>query len=156
MTGRLHTWLMLTAAVALIVPALSGSHEALAAGDVRVQVTQIKASNAGDEAVDPALGDLGERLKRKYRYRNFKLVGSNSQSVAQGGSASYSLANGMTLTVKVTSVEGKNIGLTLTVSKGAAVVTSFSVRSRNRATFLANVPWGQDVLILAIRPTLGR
>ena len=148
MTERTYSWVVPAAAL-LFVLALSGSHEALAAGDVRVRVTQIKASNAGDEAVDPAMGDLGARLKAKYRYRN-------SQSVAQGGSASYSLANGMTLTVKVTSVEGNNIGMSLTISKGGGAVTSFSVRSRNGATFLANVPWGQDVLILAIRPTLAR
>ena len=70
MTGRYYSWLVATA-VLLFVLGLSGSREGLAAQDVRVQVTQIKASNVGDDAVDPALGDLGERLKTKYRYRNF-------------------------------------------------------------------------------------
>ena len=155
MTERGYSWFVLTAAL-LFVLGLSGSREALAAGDVRVRVTQIKASNVGGDAVDRALGDLGRRLKAKYRYRNFTLVGVNSQSVGQGKSASYSLANGMTLTVKVISVEGNNIGLALTISKGGGAVTAFSVRSRNGATFLTNVPWGQDMLILAIRTTLAK
>ena len=155
MTERTYSWLVPMAAL-LFVLGLSGSHEALAAEDVRVQVTQIKASNVGDDAVDPALGDLGERLKAKYRYRNFKLVGVNSQSVGQGRSASYALANGMTLTVKVASVDGNNIGLGLTIREDGGAVTSFSVRLRNGATFLTNVPWGQDVLILAIRPTVAK
>ena len=154
MTGRNYWFVMLTVAV-LLVSGLFGSRDCLAADKVRVRVTQIKASNNNGDAVDPALGGLGKRLKRKYRYRSFKLVTAKSQSIGQGASASYALANGMTLAVKVVSVDGKTIGLSVTISKGGAAVTAFTVRSRNDATFLTNVPWGQDLLILAIRPTLG-
>jgi len=120
-----------------------------AAQDVAIQVTQVKASNAGGDVVDPALGDLGDKLKEKYRYRNFKLVGSTSHSAAKGGSADYALANGMTLTVKGVSVAENTVELNLSIPG----VTAFTVKARNGATFLTSVPWDKDVLVLAIRPS---
>ena len=143
--------MMFVAALVVMLGVLDSS-VCLGATGARVRVTQIKASNDGGDSVDPALGDLGRRLKRKYRYRNFKLVGSSTQSVGQGHSRAYKLANGMILKVKLVSVEGNTVKLGLTISKGGGTVTSFTVNARNGATFLANVPWGRDLLILAIRP----
>ena len=152
MSGR--TWLLLVVLVGVLaVPALLGSSECRAA-DVGIQVTQVKAGNEGTDSVDPALGDLGAKLKEKYRYRNFKLIGSTSRSAAEGGSANYALANGMSLTIKVVSVKGTTAELSVSITQGGAPVTSFTVKVLSGATFLANVPWGKDILILAIRPSM--
>lgn len=123
------------------------------AAEAGIHVTQVKASNDGPESVDPALGELGQKLKEKYRYRNFKLAGSTSRSAAEGHSTEFSLANGMNLSVKVISVKGNTVELNLAITQGAQSIQTLKMSPRSGATFLISVPWGKDLLVLAIRPT---
>jgi hypothetical protein len=134
------------------VPALLRPQECLAA-EVTVQVTQIKASNEGGESVDPALRDLGERVKKQYPYRNFKLVGTASHPAGEERAAEFQLANGMTLAAKLLSVRGNNIELDVSISQGTRPLPSFKVKVVSGGTFLTSFPWGKDLLILALRPT---
>lgn len=145
--------IMFVAALVVMLGVLD-SNVCLAVTGARVRVTQIKASNDGGDSVDPALGDLGRRLKRKYRYRNFKLAGSDAQSIGQGQLAIYKLANGMTLKVKLISVKKDTVKLSISFVQGNKVVNSFTAGVRNGATFLTSIPWGRDRLILAIRVML--
>ena len=145
MTQR--TWWMVVFA-GIMLWWVAGPTSRCEAAEVNVHLTQVKASNEGPESVDPALGDLGQRLKEKYRYQNFKLVGTSSRATGEGASAEFELANGMRLIVKVVAVKGNNIELNLAVGS----VASFTVNVRNGGTFLTTVPWGKDMLVLAIRP----
>ena len=145
--------MMFVAALVVMLGVLDSS-VCLGATGAQVRVTQIKASNDGNDSVDPALGDLGRRLKKKYRYRNFKLVGSSTQSVGQGHSRAYKLANGMILMVKLLSVEKDTVKLSISFVKGGNVAHSFTAGARNGATFLSSISWGRDRLILAIRVRL--
>ena len=145
--------MMFVAALVLVLGVLDSS-VCLGATGARVRVTQIKASNDSGDFVDPTLGALGRRLKRKYRYRNLKLVGSGSQTVGQGQSAVYGLANGMSLKVKLLSVEKDTVKLNISFVKGDNVVNSFTAGVRDGATFLTSIPWDRDLLILAIRVRL--
>jgi hypothetical protein len=143
----LWTMMLLTGLAGLVL--LSAPSISYAA-DVAIAVTQVKASAEGPDFVDPALGDLGSQVKKQVPGKNFKLVGTASQSAAEGKSTDFVLANGMSLTVKVLSVKDKTIKLNLSIPN----VVSLSVDVRNNATFLTNVPWGKDKLVLAIRPSL--
>lgn len=145
--------MMFVAALVVMLGVLDSS-VCLGVTGARVRVTQIKASNDGNDSVDPALGDLGRRLKRKYRYRNFKLVGSSTQSVGKGQARAYRLANGMVLMVKFLSVEKDTVKLSISFVKGGKVVNSFTAGARNGATFLTSISWDRDLLILAIRARL--
>ncbi len=145
---------MMFVAALVVLLGVVDSNVCLGATGARVRVTQIKASNDGGDSVDPALGSLGRRLKRKYRYRNFKLRASGTRSVGQGQSIPYKLVNGMVLKVKLVSVEKDTLKLSISFVKGSKVVNSFTAGVRNGATFLTSMPWDRDLLILAIRVAL--
>ena len=146
--------IIFVAALVVVMLGVLDSSVCLGVTGARVRVTQIKASNDGDDSVDLALGDLGLRLKRKYRYRNFKLFGSSTRSVGQGQSTTYALANGMILKVKLLSVEKDTVKLSISFVKGDKALNSFTAGVRNGATFLTSIPWNRDLLILAIRVML--
>lgn len=137
----------------LFFPMLIPSNRCQAA-DVDIRLTQVKASAEGPESVDPALGDLGKRLKEKFSQRNFKLVKTDSGSAGDGRSAEFALANGMSLAIKVLSVKPEAIELQLAITQGGKSVQSLKVSPRNGATFLISVPWEKNLLVLAIRPTI--
>lgn len=147
-----RAWTAVPIAVVLVLTWAGRPAWAQAAPEVAV--TQVKASNAGPEFVDPALGRLGEVLKRKFGYRSFTRVSRSVRVIAQGGTGSYGLANGMALALKVEQVAAPMIKMKLALSEGGRAVSSFTVDVRSGGSFLASVPWGDDLLVLVICPTL--
>jgi len=115
---------------------------------VKVRVIQVKASNKGEEGVDPALGDLGERLKKRFPYKNFKKVGDDTHQGGVGDKLEYGLANESTLTLTILEIVEKVVSMQAVVDK-----LSTKVRVRSGTTFIINVPWGEDLLILALTPS---
>ena len=146
MSERVGVLLAMLAGVAIVSGFMSDS--SCWAQEVTVRVSQIRASNAGEEFVDPALGELGKQLRAKYRYRSFKLVGSVSRAGAPDATVEYDLANQMKLAIKIGQPADNFVQLNLSIPN----VPAFTVRARNGATFLTSVPWGNDALILATTP----
>jgi hypothetical protein len=154
-----YPWLLSLLALLAFAPALAFSADTPRAGetprpvDVTIQVTQVKVLTEGPEAVDPALGDLGKQFKEKYPHRNCKSLGATSQKASEGKPATFQLANGMTMEVKVLSVKPDGIQLDIAINQGGKLFQPVKITPRNKATFIISVPWEKNVLGLAIRPS---
>jgi hypothetical protein len=129
--------------------------EAASAQTISVHVVQVRASNEGGEFVDPLLAGLGERLKKQYPgYRNYKRVGSDSESGAPGDALHYTLWGERALTLTLVAVEGDQVSMKMTVVRGRETIVNTSLKVRKGSTFLVAVPLGGDKLILAVTPTV--
>jgi hypothetical protein len=84
----------------------------LLAQPAKVTVTQVKASGSGGEvSIDPRLGELGKSLAKKFRYSQYTLVSSKATSIAVGGTATWKLADGKFLDIKLSGVRGEGKAL---------------------------------------------
>jgi len=117
---------------------------------VSVHVTQVLASNKGDY-VDPTLGALGERLKRKYPgYRSYKRAGSSTRAGQVGETLQFDLTGGMMLTLNLLAYEDPEVSMRASV--GQLVRTD--LRVKNGRSMIISVPLGGDALVLVIAPTV--
>ncbi|KPL00381.1 MAG: hypothetical protein AMK75_05475 [Planctomycetes bacterium SM23_65] len=125
---------------------------AAGAETVTVNVVQVLASNEGGDYVDPALGALGRRLKKTYPYRNYKKVGSSSQSSGVGGQLQFSLHGGMLLTLQVKSFKASVVSMLAVVTRGRKSLLTTNLTVASGRTVIIGVPVGTNRLILAITP----
>ncbi|HUW58813.1 MAG TPA: hypothetical protein VMZ92_19400 [Planctomycetota bacterium] len=123
-----------------------------AAQNITVRVVQVLASNEGEDYVDPALGALGKRLKKTYPYRNYRQVGSSSQSGGVGGTLQFALHGGMLLTLDIKGCQETVVSMLAVVIQGRTRLLSTSLSVGSGRTMIINVPIGNDRLILAITP----
>ena len=122
---------------------------------VSVHVVQVRASNEGGEFLDPLLLGLGDRIKREYRqYRNFKRAGSDTEAGAVGQTLSFALLSGRTLTLTLDALDGDQISMQASVTRGNEAILNTALKVRKNRTVLIGVPNGDGKLILAITPTL--
>jgi len=121
---------------------------------VSVHVVQVRASNEGGESVDPTLGALGERLKQTYPYRNYKRVGSSTESGAVGASLHFALMGGMALTLDIQAYEEPMVSMRAAVTRGQEQLVGTNLKVRKGGTVIISVPLGADKLILAITPSV--
>jgi hypothetical protein len=119
---------------------------------VTVNLTMVRASNNGPEFVDPSLGSLGGKLKKKFPYRNYRKVGSTSQSGALGGTLQFSLGEGVVLALHLTAYEDPVVTIRATVAKGRETVITVNLRVHKGQTAIISVPVGADAVFLAITP----
>lgn len=135
--AALAAWLLMAATAS---PAEAG---------VSVRVIQVRASNKGEEFVDPDLGDLGERLKKRFPYKNFKKVGDNTRQGDIGDALRYGLADGNVLNLTLVALKEKVVTMQMVVEK----LLNTKVRARLGATLTITLPWNGDLLILAVTPS---
>ncbi len=140
-------------AAAVLACAALPAREA-AAQTVSVHVVQVRASNEGGESVDPLLAGLIERIKRQYPYRNYKRVGSDSESGGVGDALSFNLYGDRSLALTIAGVEGDQVVLRAAVTRGRETIINTTLKVRNGRSFLIGVPLGGDKLILVITPTV--
>jgi len=136
----------------LCVMGISG--RSACAQTITVRLVQVLASNRGEEYVDPTLGALGDKLKKRYPYRNFRKVGSGSASGRVGGSVRFSLHGGMVLTLGLKGYEAPMVLMHATVTSAEEAITAMNLKVRESRTVILSVPLGADALILAITPHL--
>lgn len=135
-----------------LVAALGAS--SASAQTVSVHVVQVRASNEGGESVDPLLAGLGDRLKRQYPYKNYKRVGSDSESGEVGAVLRFDLTDGRTLTLTLSALDGDQVVMQASVTRGRETVINTSLKVRKGRTVLIGVPLGADKLVLAITPAV--
>ena len=136
----------------LCVMSISG--RSACAQTITVRLVQVLASNQGAEYVDPTLGALGDKLKKRFPYRNFRKVGSSTSSGRVGGSIRFSLHGGMALTLGLKGYEAPMVLMRATVTSADAAITAMNLKVRASRTVILSVPLGVDALILAITPYL--
>jgi hypothetical protein len=124
------------------------------AQEIKVRVIQVRASNTGKEEVDPSLGSLGERLKRQYRFRNFKKEGTSYQSGKLGDTLNFPLIGGLTLTLVLNGYEDPMISMRATVRRTGTPIMSTDLRVKNGGSMIISAPMARDTLILSISPSL--
>jgi hypothetical protein len=122
---------------------------------IGVNVIQVQASNKGEAFVDPALGELGKRLKAKYPYKSFKKVGAQTSRGTVGGTIEFPLMGGMSLSLELQSATHDVLTTKATVMRAAEEILKTSLRVRYNAPVIISVPLGDDLLILAITPSGG-
>ena len=135
-------------AVVLSVLVLMGATASSAQAGVSVRVIQVRASNEGEEFMDPDLGDQADALK-KFPYKSFTKVGADTKGGDVNDTLEYGLANGSTLKVTIIALAEKVVTLQVVVDK----LMNTRLRVRSGRTVMISMPWGQDVLILAITPS---
>ena len=62
---------------------------------IQMGLVQVRASKTGKEYVDPALGSLGPRLKKRFPHKSFKKINSTVKPGRLGGSVKFTLVEGM-------------------------------------------------------------
>ena len=147
--NRGHFGFLSLSAAALAAWLLMVATASTAEAGVSVRVIQVRASNKGKEFVDPALGDLGERLKKRFPYKNFRKVGEDTRQGDIGDALRYDLADGNVLNLTLVALKEKVVTMQMVVEK----LLNTKVRARLGAIFMIALPWNGDLLILAVTPS---
>ncbi|HWO43930.1 MAG TPA: hypothetical protein VNO43_19230 [Candidatus Eisenbacteria bacterium] len=129
---------------------LFGAHAEGAEGfsqAVRVTIGTILASNQSDE-VDARLAPIKHQF-RAFKYRSYRLLKEESQTVAWGSSATFDIPGGRRLVVSPENFREKQIALKVRLEGGEKLDTT--VKLQNRGHFmLGGPPHEGGVLILSI------
>lgn len=119
---------------------------------IQMGLVQVRASKTGKEYVDPALGKLGPRLKKRFPHKSFKKISSTARSGTLGSSVKFTLVGGMELSIKLKSKSKKAVKITAVVKKDARAILNVNLRMIKGRYILLVVPLADgDTLILAIK-----
>ncbi|HUU43995.1 MAG TPA: hypothetical protein VMX57_09455 [Planctomycetota bacterium] len=138
---------------AVLAAALTAATTA-SAQQVTVTVIQVRASNDGEKFTDPALGALGRKLERAYPFRNFKLVGSQSQTGNIGGTLNFALQGGMAMSLGLSGFAAPMVSLRVVVTRAAEQVMDSNLRVCSGKPLILSFPWNADRLIVVITPAV--
>jgi hypothetical protein len=144
--GNLLKQAILFSVLSSFIIASSGSAES-ASQAVQVKIGTILASNQSDE-VDPRLAPIQNQFKA-FKYRSYRLMKEESQTVPWGGTATFDIPGGRTLVVSPQELREKQISLKVKLEGGEKLDTT--VRLQNKGNFiLGGPPHEGGVLILSI------
>jgi hypothetical protein len=144
--GNLLKQAILFSVFSSFIIACLGSAES-ASQAVQVKIGTILASNQNDE-VDPRLAPIQNQFKA-FKYRSYRLMKEESQTVAWGGTATFDIPGGRTLVVSPQELREKQISLKVKLEGGEKLDTT--VRLQNKGNFiLGGPPHEGGVLILSI------
>lgn len=136
----------------LVFAVVGISAREVCAQEIKVRVIQVRASNTGKEEVDPSLGALGERIKRRYPYRNYKRVDTSYRSGGAGDTILFPLTGGLSLTLVLKGYQDPMVEMQATVRRAGAPILNTNLRVKAGRTMIISVPLARDTLILAITP----
>jgi len=120
------------------------------AGDVTINVTQIRAtSGTGEKEFDAKLADLKRRLGN-LPYKKFEFVGDFAGSAAYGKQASIGLAEGFALSVTPAQAREGRIALDASLLQGGASLLRTELVVRPGAVGLLMHPTANGATILAV------
>lgn len=145
-TAHISQAILLVATVAVCF--LAAPNQAQADESVNVDVRVIRVATSGGAHVDPALGDLKQKLLKAFDgYENFKSLSRNQATIAKGRSHKFTLPDGTALTVTAKDTSGETLRLGLGV--GDKFRTNVRVSPGN-TFFQAGLPYKGGILVIAI------
>ncbi len=116
---------------------------------VQVRIGAILASNQNDE-FDSRLKPLEKQL-RVLKYRSYRLLKDESQSVPWQGNRVFEIPGGRSLMVAPQEFQDNRIGLKVRLTEGQKPLLDTTVRISNKGNFiLAGPPQEGGVLVLSI------
>jgi hypothetical protein len=119
---------------------------------VRVKIGTILAHNQSDE-IDPRLNAVKNQLK-VMKYRSYRLLKEETQSVAWMANAIFDIPGGRLLTVTPQEFRNKQLGLKVRLQHGDKPIVDTIVRLNNGGNFLLGGPAHEGgVLVLSISAT---
>ncbi len=116
---------------------------------VQVTIRTILAGNKSDE-FDPKLKDMEAQLK-PLKYRSYRSLKDDGQSVPWQGTKSFDIPGGRTLTVVPQEFQNNRIALKVRLTQGDKPVLDTTVRITNKGNFiLGGPPHEGGTLVLSI------
>ena len=118
------------------------------AQSARLSVKVILASNSGG-GMDGSLGSIASQLRSRFgQYSDFRLMGSHSVSLANGGSQNIGLPNGQSMRIGFMGMSGSSYRLQVSLPGGGTTVTA----QPGGIFFVAGPRYQSGILIIAITP----
>jgi hypothetical protein len=105
---------------------------------VQLKIGTILASNQSDE-FDARLKPLEKQLK-VMKYRSYRLLKEDSQSVPWNDNATFEIPGGRSLAISPQDSKNKQISLKVRLTEGAKPLLETTVRLQNRRYFLLGGP----------------
>jgi hypothetical protein len=119
---------------------------------VRVKIGTILANNQNDE-IDPKLNMMRNQLK-VMKYRSYRLLKEETQSVAWQGNAVFDIPGGRSLIVTPQELRNKQLALKVRLQHGDKPVVDTTVRLKDGGNFLLGGPPHEGgALVLSISAT---
>jgi hypothetical protein len=116
---------------------------------VQVTIRTILAGNKSDE-FDPKLKDMEAQLK-PLKYRSYRSLKDDGQTVPWQGTKSFDIPGGRTLTVVPQEFQNNRIALKVRLTQGEKPVLDTTVRITNKGNFiLGGPPHEGGTLVLSI------
>jgi hypothetical protein len=116
---------------------------------IQVKIETILASNQSDE-FDPRLKALEKQLK-VLKYRSYRLLKEESQTVPSHGSASFEIPGGRSLIVSPQDSRNQQVALKVRLQGGQKPLLDTTIRLPNKGNFiLGGPPHEGGVLVLSI------
>ncbi len=116
---------------------------------VQVTIRTILAGNKSDE-FDPKLKDMEAQLK-PLKYRSYRSLKDDGQTVPWQGTKSFDIPGGRTLTVVPQECQNNRIALKVRLTQGEKPVLDTTVRITNKGNFiLGGPPHEGGTLVLSI------
>ena len=105
---------------------------------VQLKIGTILATNESDE-FDPKLKPMEKQL-RVMKYRSYRLLKEDSQSVPWKDNATFEIPGGRSLVISPQDSKDKQIALKVRLTEGAKPLLDTTVRLQNRRYFLLGGP----------------
>jgi len=150
--GKLRIRALLFSLLAIFAAAYLGAAET-ASQAVKIKIDTILASNQNGE-FDARLKPLEKQLK-VLKYRSYRLLKEESQSVPSQGSGSFQIPGGRTLIVSPQDLRDQQIALKVRLQESEKPLVDTTLKLKNKGNFiLGGPPHEGGVLVLAIWATV--
>lgn len=141
--------LVLLSSLASVAAVASGGAAEKTPQSVQVTIRTILAGNKSDE-FDPKLKDMEAQLK-PLKYRSYRSLKDDGQSVPWQGTRSFEIPGGRSLTVAPQEFQNNRIALKVRLTEGEKPVLDTTVRITNKGNFiLGGPPHEGGTLVLSI------
>ncbi len=105
---------------------------------VQIKIGTILATNQSDD-FDVRLKPIEKQLK-VMKYRSYRLLKEDAQSIQWQGNASFEIPGGRTLAISPQESRNSQIGLKVRLTQGSKPLIDTTVRLQNRGNFLLGGP----------------
>jgi len=89
-----------------------------------------------------------------YPYRNYKLVGRQTQRGKIGGSLNFALQDRMSLALGLTGFAAPMVSMTATVTRAGTQITKSNLTVASGHPLIMGFPWGANRLFVVITPSV--
>jgi len=119
---------------------------------VKLHVTAVRASQEGEESIDPQLGELGPKLQKKYKAKRLEVIGEQTYSATSHIELITQIGDDMQLKVAWGGANSKGIAdFTITVTRAKqAIIPSTHLKIKLNDMALLEGRLDKDALILVM------